>query len=62
MASCLVGLTPDQGVQVRFGSWQGTLCCAVFLGKTLYSHDASLHPGAKMGTRKFNTGDCPAMD
>ena len=24
--------------------------CAVFLGKTLYSHSASLHPGVQMGT------------
>ena len=24
--------------------------CVVFLGKTLYSHSASLHPGVKMGT------------
>ena len=26
-----------------FGSWRGH--CVVFLGKTLYSHGASLHPG-----------------
>ena len=24
--------------------------CVVFLGKTLYSHSASLHPGVQMGT------------
>ena len=24
--------------------------CVVFLGKTLYSHGASLHPGVKLGT------------
>ena len=24
--------------------------CVVFLGKTLYSHIASLHPGVQMGT------------
>jgi len=23
--------------------------CVVFLGKTLYSHSASLHPGVKLG-------------
>ena len=35
--------------------------CVVFLGKTLYSHSASLHPGAQMGTRKYAGGN-PAMD
>ena len=30
--------------------------CVVFLGKTLYSHSASLHPGVYMGTGKFNAG------
>ena len=30
--------------------------CVVFLGKTLYSHSASLHPGVSMGTNK------PAME
>ena len=35
----------------------------VFLGKTLYSHNASLHPGVQMGTGKlFNAGSNPAMD
>ena len=24
--------------------------CVVFLGETLYSHSASLHPGVNMGT------------
>ena len=28
--------------------------CVVFLGKTLYSHSASLHPGVQMGTGEFN--------
>ena len=32
------------------GSSSGRGQCAVFLGKTLYSHSASLHPGVKMGT------------
>ena len=27
--------------------------CAVFLGKILYSHSASLHPGVKMGTSEL---------
>ena len=34
----------------------------VFLGKTLYSHMASIHPGVEMGTGEFNAGDNPAMD
>ena len=36
--------------------------CVVFLGKTLHSHSASLHPGVEMGTGKFDAGDNPAMD
>ena len=35
--------------------------CVVFLGKTLYSHSASLHPGVQMGTNKYAGGN-PAMD
>ena len=35
--------------------------CVVFLGKTLYSHSASLHPGVQMGTSKYAWGN-PAMD
>ena len=42
-------LSPDQGY------------CVVFLGKTLYSHSASLHPGVQMGTSKCAGGN-PAMD
>ena len=38
VASWLVRSTPDRVVQVRGH-------CVVFLGKTLYSHGASLHPG-----------------
>ena len=34
----------DSGSRVpRFEHWPGH--CVVFLGKTLYSHGASLHPG-----------------
>ena len=36
--------------------------CVVFLGKALYSHSASLHPGVLMDTGKFNAGGNPAMD
>ena len=37
-------------------------CMCVILGKTLYSHNASLHPGVLMGTGKFNAGGNPVMD
>ena len=37
-----------------------TLCYV--LGKTLYSHIASLHSGVQMGTGEFNAGGNPAMD
>ena len=36
--------------------------CVVFLGKKLYSHSASLHPGLQMGTGEFNAGGNPVMD
>ena len=39
----------------------GGLDCVVFLGKTLYSQSASLHPGVQMGTSKCAGGN-PAMD
>ena len=35
--------------------------CVVFLGKTLYSHSASLYPGVQMGTSKCAGGN-PVMD
>ena len=34
------------------GSSPGRGHFVVFLGKTLYSHSASLHPGVQMGTSK----------
>ena len=43
------------------GSSPGRGHCVVFLGKTLYSHSASLHPGVQMGIRKY-AGSNPAMD
>ena len=43
------GSSPDQGH------------CDVFLGKTLYSYSASLHPGVQMGTSKCAGGN-PARD
>ena len=39
--SCSLGTSPVQGH------------CVVFLGQTLYSHSASLHPGVEMGPGKF---------
>jgi len=44
------------------GSNPGQGHCVVFLGKTLYSHPTSLHPGVQMGTDKLNAGSNPAMD
>ena len=38
------------------GSSPGRGHCVVFLGKTLYSHSASLHPGVQMGTSKIYWG------
>ena len=43
------------------GSSPGRGHCVVFLGETLYSHSASLHPGVQMGTSKHAGGN-PAMD
>ena len=43
------------------GSSPGCGHCVVFLGKTLYSHSASLHPGVQMGTSKCAGGN-PLMD
>ena len=43
------------------GSSPGWGHCVVFLGKTLYSHSVSLHPGVQMGTSKYAGGNL-AMD
>ena len=43
------------------GSSPGRGHCVVFLGKTLYSHSASLYPGVQMGTSKCAGGN-PVMD
>ena len=43
------------------GSSPGWGHCVVFLGKILFSHRASLHPGVQMGTSKCSGGN-PAMD
>ena len=51
---------PDSG-SGGLGSRPDRGHCVVFLGKTLYSHSASLHPGIQMGTSKCAGGN-PAMD
>ena len=38
------------------GSSSGRGHCVVFLGRTHYSHSASLHPGVKMGISKYAGG------
>ena len=43
------------------GSGPGRGHCVVFLGKTLYSHGASLHPGVYNGYQR-NAGGNPTMD
>ena len=43
------------------GSSPGWGPCVVFLGKTLYSHSASIHPGVQMGTSKCAGGN-PVID
>ena len=51
----------DFGASGPFFSSPGRGHCIVFLGKTLCSHSASLHPGVEMSTSKFNAGGNPAM-
>ena len=38
------------------GSSPGRGHCVVFLGKTLYSHSVSLHPGVQISTSKYAEG------
>ena len=58
------GLTVSALVSGSSGprSGPGRGLCFVFLGKTLYSHSASLHPGVQMGTGRLNAGVNSAMD
>ena len=44
------------------GSSPGRGHCVVFMGKTLDSHSASLHPGVEMSTGELSAGGNPAMD
>ena len=53
VASLLVRLSPDRAV------WGH---CVVFLGKALYPHGASLHPGVCIGTGDLNVGGRPVVD
>ena len=48
-----MGSAHDSGASFP-GSSPGQEHCVVFLGKTLYSHGASFHPGAQMGTGELN--------
>jgi len=57
MASWLVHSSPDR-VRVRALAEDIVL----FLGKTLYSHSAFLHPGVWMDTGEFYAGGNPVMD
>ena len=49
----------DRAVRVRAPAGGN---CVVFLGKTLHSHSASLHPGVSMGTGKLNAGGRPCNE
>ena len=40
----------------------GNIVLCMFLGKTLYSHSASLHLAVKKDTGKLNAGGNPEMD
>ena len=55
MASVLDSGLGGPGLSLGWGH------CVVFLGRTLYSHRASLHPGVQMGTSKCAGGN-PVMD
>ena len=44
------------------GSIPGRGHCVVFLGKTLNSHSASLHPSSQMSAGEFTTGGSPSLD
>ena len=56
MVSALISRLSSRGLSLERGH------CVVFLGKTLHSHSASLHPGVYMGTGELNAGGNPAMD
>ena len=51
----MVGVLDSRSSDLVLSPGQGH--CVVFLGKTLYSHSASLHPGVQMGTSKYAGGN-----
>ena len=53
VVSWLASTTPNQVVREH---------SVVFMGKTLNSHGASLHPGVQVATMEFNTAGNPAVD
>ena len=55
MVSVLIFISSSSGLGLSLGQRH----CVMFLGKTLYSHCASLHPGVPMGANKFNDGGKP---
>ena len=56
MVSALISGSSSLGLSPGWGN------CVWFLGKTLYFHSVSLHPGVYMGTGKLNARGNPAMD
>ena len=56
MVSALVSISNS------LGSSPGLGYCVVFLGKALYSHSTSLHPGVSVGARKFKAGGNSVLD
>ena len=56
MVSALVSMSNSLGSSSSLGH------CVVFLGKALYSHSTSLHPGVSVGARKFNAGGNSVLD
>ena len=57
---CLMVSALDSGSS-GLGSSAGWGHCVVFLGKTLYSHSASLHPGVLMGISELSQGNLTKM-
>ena len=55
MVSVLDSGSSGLGMSLGWGHY------VVFLGKTLYFHSASLHPGVQMGTSKYAGGN-PVME
>ena len=56
MVSSLVSRSTGPGMSPGRGH------CVVCLGKTRYSHSASLYPGVNVGTGELNAGGNPMMD